>query len=170
MKKYSKFLSEKTLTSSETKTKEDLVKGMKKNLSSFKEKYGKDAKSVLYATATKKAKEISERTFSRFETNKFMAKKAKTIQDNPGIHPTPKGTLLKKKEKPIFQKDSDTIHEGKSRKASIVYEAAKKSSKKSDKEESKESKDGEVKLSGKKEKFFDEPTLDSIQQLNPYGV
>jgi hypothetical protein len=34
---------------------EDIVKGMKKNLSSFKERYGKEAKSVMYATATKHA-------------------------------------------------------------------------------------------------------------------
>ena len=30
---------------------------MKKGLSGFKERYGKDAKSVMYATATKRAKE-----------------------------------------------------------------------------------------------------------------
>lgn len=39
---------------------EDIVKGMKKNLSSFKTRYGKDAKSVMYATATKMAKEEVE--------------------------------------------------------------------------------------------------------------
>lgn len=34
---------------------EEIVKGMKKNLSSFKDRYGDDAKSVMYATATKQA-------------------------------------------------------------------------------------------------------------------
>lgn len=49
-------INERSLTSSETEKKEDMVKGMKKNLSGFKERYGKDAKSVMYATATKAAK------------------------------------------------------------------------------------------------------------------
>ena len=35
--------------------KEEIVKGMKKGLAGFKERYGKDAKSVMYATATKQA-------------------------------------------------------------------------------------------------------------------
>jgi hypothetical protein len=47
---------ERTLTEPETKKKEEIVKSMKKGLSGFKERYGKDAKSVMYATATKQAK------------------------------------------------------------------------------------------------------------------
>lgn len=53
-------LDERTLSSGEMKDREDIVKGMKKNLSGFKSKYGKDAKSVMYATATKLAKEEVE--------------------------------------------------------------------------------------------------------------
>jgi hypothetical protein len=49
-------LDERTLTSAETKEKEKNVKGMKKSLSGFKDRYGDDAKSVMYATATKMAK------------------------------------------------------------------------------------------------------------------
>jgi hypothetical protein len=49
-------IEERSLTEPEMKKKEDIVKGMKKNLSGFKERYGKDAKSVMYATATKNAK------------------------------------------------------------------------------------------------------------------
>ena len=49
-------IEERTLTPAETEKKEDTVKSMKKNLSGFKERYGKDAKSVMYATATKQAK------------------------------------------------------------------------------------------------------------------
>lgn len=41
----------------DTKKREDIVKGMKKNLSDFRRRYGKDAESVMYATATKMAKE-----------------------------------------------------------------------------------------------------------------
>ena len=50
-------IDERHLTDTETATKEHNVKSMKKNLSGFKERYGKDAKSVMYATATKQAKE-----------------------------------------------------------------------------------------------------------------
>jgi hypothetical protein len=49
-------LDERTLTSGETAKKEDYVKGMKKSVSGFKARYGDDAKSVMYATATKMAK------------------------------------------------------------------------------------------------------------------
>ena len=49
-------LEERSLTEPEMKKKEEIVKSMKKGLSGFKERYGKDAKSVMYATATKQAK------------------------------------------------------------------------------------------------------------------
>ena len=50
-------LSEKKLTKRDKEQKEDYVMGMKKNMKGFKKDYGKDAKSVMYATATKMAKE-----------------------------------------------------------------------------------------------------------------
>ena len=49
-------LDERELTKGETKEKERIVKGMKKSLSGFKQRYGDRAKSVMYATATKAAK------------------------------------------------------------------------------------------------------------------
>jgi hypothetical protein len=49
-------MDERTLTSAETKEKEKNVKGMKKSLSGFKNRYGDRAKEVMYATATKMAK------------------------------------------------------------------------------------------------------------------
>jgi hypothetical protein len=52
-----KNIDEATLTPGEMKKREDFVKGMKKNLASFKQRYGEQAKSVMYATATKMAKE-----------------------------------------------------------------------------------------------------------------
>ena len=49
-------LAERKLTDAEADKKEEIVKSMKKGLSGFKERYGKDAKSVMYATATARAK------------------------------------------------------------------------------------------------------------------
>jgi hypothetical protein len=52
-----KEVEERTLTKGEEKKKEKNVKGMKKNKGDFEKRYGKDAKAVMYATATKMAKE-----------------------------------------------------------------------------------------------------------------
>ena len=49
-------LDERSLSEPEMKKKEEIVKSMKKGISGFKERYGKDAKSVMYATATARAK------------------------------------------------------------------------------------------------------------------
>lgn len=49
-------IDERELTKGETSEKERIVKGMKKSLSGFKQRYGDRAKSVMYATATKAAK------------------------------------------------------------------------------------------------------------------
>ena len=50
------MLQERELSKGEEKEKERIVKGMKKNKSDFKDRYGKDAEAVMYATATKNAK------------------------------------------------------------------------------------------------------------------
>lgn len=47
---------ERSLTKGEKKKKEKYVKGMKKAKGDFKDRYGKDAEAVMYATATKMAK------------------------------------------------------------------------------------------------------------------
>lgn len=52
------------MTPADMKQRERIVKGMKKNVSSFKSRYGKDAKTVMYATATKKAMEEEVETLS----------------------------------------------------------------------------------------------------------
>ena len=50
-------IEEKKLTEPETNKKEEVVKSMKKGLAGFKARYGDRAKSVMYATATKIAKD-----------------------------------------------------------------------------------------------------------------
>ena len=48
-------LEERQMTDDEMEKKEDIVKGMKKGMKGFKERYGERAKEVMYATATKRA-------------------------------------------------------------------------------------------------------------------
>jgi hypothetical protein len=63
-------LDERTLSTAETGEKERLVKGMKKSAAGFKERYGKRATSVIYATATKMAKEHVEESADVENRNK----------------------------------------------------------------------------------------------------
>lgn len=55
-----KDISERKLSSSEMDEREKNVKGMKKSFASFRKRYGDRAKEVMYATATKMAKEEFE--------------------------------------------------------------------------------------------------------------
>ena len=48
-------IEEREMTDAEMKKREDIVKGMKKGMEGFKQRYGERAKSVMYATATKQA-------------------------------------------------------------------------------------------------------------------
>ena len=48
-------INEKKMTSAQKTKREKIVKGMKKGLKGMKERYGKRAKEVMYATATKQA-------------------------------------------------------------------------------------------------------------------
>ena len=50
-------LEERMMTDDEMEKKEDIVKGMKKGMKGFKERYGERAKEVMYATAAKIAKD-----------------------------------------------------------------------------------------------------------------
>jgi hypothetical protein len=48
-------IEEREMSEPEMNKREEIVKSMKKGMTGFKERYGKDAKSVMYATATKQA-------------------------------------------------------------------------------------------------------------------
>jgi hypothetical protein len=52
-------IQERELTPTELERKEEIVKSMKKRMPEFEKNYGKNAKSVMYATATKMAKNES---------------------------------------------------------------------------------------------------------------
>jgi len=58
-------MQERSLTKGEEKKKEKYVKGMKKAKGDFQDRYGKDAKAVMYATATKMAKKEAIETSLR---------------------------------------------------------------------------------------------------------
>ncbi|NDH07506.1 hypothetical protein EBX93_16570 [bacterium] len=51
---------ERSLTSAETKKKEEIVKSMKKSAKDFEKRYPGRGKEVMYATATKQAKKVAE--------------------------------------------------------------------------------------------------------------
>ena len=61
IKKHWDKLEEKHLTPPETRKKEEIVMSMKKGLPGFKKRYGERAKEVMYATATKRAKQVAEK-------------------------------------------------------------------------------------------------------------
>ena len=48
-------IDERSMTDAEMDKREKIVKSMKKGIQGFKDRYGDDAKSVMYATATKNA-------------------------------------------------------------------------------------------------------------------
>ena len=74
---------ERKLSSSEKEEREDIVKGMKKNKAEFKKRYGDRAEEVMYATATKLAKE-------RGPGNPDRKKKEKTEESGTSTD-SPKG-------------------------------------------------------------------------------
>lgn len=55
-----KTMNEEKLSGAQKEKKEEIVKAMKKDKAGFSERYGDRAKEVMYATATKKAKELKE--------------------------------------------------------------------------------------------------------------
>ena len=86
-------LVEKKMTPGEKKEKEKIVKGMKKAKGEFKKLYGKDAESVMYATATKHAMDEEldpvgkedddiDNDGDTDKTDKYLLNRRKTIAKN----------------------------------------------------------------------------------------
>jgi hypothetical protein len=78
-------LEERSMTEPEMKKKEEIVKSMKKGISGFKERYGKDAKSVMYATATKRAMGEEVEQIEEGTPDGYQNRDGRLI---PKIHPT----------------------------------------------------------------------------------
>lgn len=76
---------ERTLTEPETQEKERIVKGMKKGLQGFKQRYGERAKSVMYATATKLAKEEKQCETPMSRTTKIAKAAFEAIKDRTKV-------------------------------------------------------------------------------------
>jgi len=64
-------LNERGLSASEKRNREDIVKGMKKNKTDFMKRYGRDHEAVMYATATKLAKQ-DEETIKEISTDTLV--------------------------------------------------------------------------------------------------
>ena len=71
-------MQERKLTKPEAKAKERIVKDLKGAKADFKKRYGKDAEAVMYATATKRAKEVAEEGTCGYNRNAKTRKKLKT--------------------------------------------------------------------------------------------
>ena len=67
-------LDEKQMTDDEMAKREKIVKSMKKGLAGFKSRYGKDAKSVMYATATKQAMKEGTEDSSAITTDTLIGR------------------------------------------------------------------------------------------------
>ena len=82
-----KGIAERTLTKGEDNKKEDIVKGMKKSFKGFRDRYGDDAKNVMYATATKLAKEeVKEEKKGRHPRDQKELERAQEyIKKNPNF-------------------------------------------------------------------------------------
>lgn len=70
-----KKIAERSLSKGEEKKKEKYVKGMKKAKGDFKDRYGDDAEAVMYATATKMAKEAKKITPASIKPSSIKSKK-----------------------------------------------------------------------------------------------
>ena len=75
-------MNERELTKDEMSDKEKYVKGMKKSKKDFKKRYGKDVESVMYATATKMAKEGLNETEENNVSDKKENVQAEERQEN----------------------------------------------------------------------------------------
>ena len=92
-------VAEATMTDTDMKQRENIVKGMKKNSQSFKDRYGDRWKSVMYATATKAAMKEGLDPVGKEDSD----------VDNDGKHHTASDKYLKNRRKAIAAKMKESI-------------------------------------------------------------
>lgn len=92
-------IEEKHMTDDEMKKREKIVKSMKKGFAGFRQRYGKDAKSVMYATATKQAmkeESVEEEIDPKVRTKDTLKGQEPTAQkDDVGPGSDAKSTKVK---------------------------------------------------------------------------
>jgi len=81
------FLIERSLSKKEKGKQEKIVKGMKKSKNDFKDRYGKDAEAVMYATATKLAKESVKSSYDQGGKSWYELQDAKALAKKDGKNP-----------------------------------------------------------------------------------
>jgi hypothetical protein len=107
-------ISEKKLTKAEKTEKEKIVMGLKGQKKDFTKRYGKkDAESVMYATATKLAKQVKESDKKKVEEAiaKYFEAKTKKYNDNPALKGKQKTTLPDKLQAAIIKKKGGKVEE-----------------------------------------------------------
>jgi hypothetical protein len=82
-------IDERKMTGAEMDKREHIVKGMKKKLSDFRARYGKRAKDVMYATATKNAmkEDLAQPLIGSMDPTKEKKKKKEMEQTAPAVTP-----------------------------------------------------------------------------------
>jgi hypothetical protein len=97
---------ERTLDTAEKGEKERLVKGMKKSASDFKKRYGERAKSVMYATATKMAKDHMDTSKSdrRYAVEEFEIDESVDVENRKKGPRTPSQLAKREKLKNLMDK------------------------------------------------------------------
>jgi hypothetical protein len=92
-------LEEKQMTDDEMNKREKIVKSMKKGFAGFRQRYGKDAKSVMYATATKQAMKedtVEEEIDPKVRTKDTLKGQERTAQsDDVGPDSNGRSTKVK---------------------------------------------------------------------------
>lgn len=126
-----KKLRKEEMTDDQMKKREDYVKGMKKNYSSFVDKYGKDrAKSVMYATATKMAmkeetaEEQLEENWNKGSSSSNHSDRTKALQYKAKAEQKLKAAKLVGKDHPSYNTHMSDYHSAMAKHVKHAYHAA----------------------------------------------
>lgn len=106
-------IEERELSAGEKSEKERLVKSMKKGFKGFRQRYGERAKSVMYATATKMAKEETEQVDEKVDVKKktvdTLAGRVKVPADTHNQHVSTKVELKSEEVEQIDELSKKTL-------------------------------------------------------------